>query len=177
MVGKWKKINSKVVYKSPRFNILEDNVILPDGSKGKYFYRKSGAGVAIISFDGKKIYLVNQFRYVIGKRLWELPIGKAESKNYLAQAKKELKEETGFSARKWKYLGMFYPTPGSGDSQGRVFFAQGLIPGQHNREPGESDMYMDSFSLKEIDKMILQGKITDAWTLSALYIFKLKYNL
>ncbi|MFA5991590.1 MAG: NUDIX hydrolase [Candidatus Doudnabacteria bacterium] len=177
MIGKWKKINSKVVYKSPRFNIHEDAVILPDGSKGKYFYRKSGAGVAIIPFDGKKIYLVNQFRYVIGRRLWELPIGKAESKNYLAQAKKELKEETGFYAKTWKYLGMFYPTPGSGDSQGRVFFAQNLVTGQHNREPGESDMIMKGFTFQELEKMIVNGRIIDAWTISALYMYKLKFKI
>ncbi len=177
MTGKWKKINSKVVYKSPRFNIREDAVVVPDGSRGKYFYLQSNPGVAIIPFDGKKIYLVNQFRYVIGKRLWELPIGRAENKNYLTQAKKELKEETGFDAKTWKYLGMFYPTPGSGNTEGRVFLAQGLKPGEHNREPGESDMVMKGFALKEIEKMILSGRIVDSWTISALYMFKLKLKV
>lgn len=177
MRGKWKKINSKVVYKSPRFNILEDSVVMPDGSKGKYFYVQNSPGVAIIPFDGKKFYLVNQFRYVLSKRLWELPIGRAESKNYLAQAKKELKEETGFNAKTWKYLGMFYPVPGSGNAQGRVFLAQDLTLGQHNREPGESDMFMKGFTLKELEKMIIKGQIIDAWTISALYMYKLKFKI
>ncbi len=173
----WKKLNSKVVYKSPRFIIREDAVILPDGSEGEYFYSVSGAGVVIIPFDGEKIYLVNQFRYVLGKRLWELPIGRAENVNFLAQAKKELKEETGLSADNWKYLGMFYPTPGSGKTEGRVFLAQNLQPGQHNREPSEVDMVMKKFTLKEIDQMILKGKIADAWTISAFYLLKLKFKI
>ena len=177
MLGKWKKINSKVVFSAPRFKIREDVVIRPDGSKGKYFYRDTKPSVGIIPFDGKKIYLVNQYRYPIKKRLWEIPLGKAESSDFLAQAKKELAEETGLRAKQWKALSVFYPVPGSGNSQGRVFVAQQLTQGKTNREPGESDMHTKSFTIEEINKMIAKNQIIDGWTLAALHIFKLKFKL
>ncbi len=176
-VNKWKKLSSKTVYRSPRFSINEDEVVLPDGSRGKYFYRVSRPGVAVIPFDGEKIYLVNQYRYPLGRRLWELPIGRSENNNFLAQAKKELREETGLRAKKWKFLGNFYPAPGSGNSQAKLFLAQGLSHGRHEREPGEADMYMKGFTLKEIHQMVLSGKIVDGWTLSALYLFELKFKI
>ena len=170
----WKKIKSKIVFNCYRFGVREDDVIKPDGSKGKYFYRFGRPSVVIISFDGKKITLVNQYRYIQKKRLWELPIGKAENNNFLYQAKKELREETGIRAKKWKFVGEFYPSPGSQDSCGKIFLAQNLVYGEPEREAGEKDMYTAEFSLKQIDKMIAGGKIVDGWTLAAMYLFKLK---
>ena len=170
----WKKISSKKVHNNPRFSVFEDVVLLPDGSRGKFYYRKSSPGVGVIAFDGKKIYLVNQYRYGVKRRLWEAPIGRAESKNYLAQAKKELREETGITAKKWQFLGEFFPTPGSGNARGILFFAQNLKLGKPNREASESDMFMKSFTVKQIDTMINKGLIQDSWTITALYFFKLK---
>jgi len=171
----WKKISSKKVHSNPRFSVFEDSVLLPDGSRGKYYYRKSKPGVGVIAFDGKKIYLVNQYRYGVKKRLWEVPVGRSENKNFLAQAKKELKEETGIMAKNWEFLGKFFPTPGSGNACGIVFFAKSLSFGEPHREASESDMFMGGFTLKQIDAMIKKSLIQDSWSVTALYFFKLKH--
>jgi len=174
MRGTWKTIKSKVVFNSNRFGVREDDVIRPDGSKAKFYYRFGNPSVIIIAFDGKKITLVNQYRYVQKKRLWELPIGKSENHNYLQQAKKELREETGIRAKKWKFVGEFYPSPGSQDSCGKIFLAKDLEYGAPEREAGEKDMYTAEFSIKQIDKMIAVGKIVDGWTITSMHLFKLK---
>lgn len=168
----WKTIKSKKVFSNFRFEVFEDDVIKPDGKLGKYFFTLANPGVVVVPFDGKKFYLVNQHRYVLGKRMWEFPAGKAETKNFLANAKKELREETGITAKKWKYLGNFVPSAGSSNSIGKIFLAQDLSFGQPEREGGESDMVMKSFSLAQLDKMIATGKLTDGWAIVSLYFFK-----
>ncbi len=176
-LGKWHKLSSRTVFKSVRFNVLEDKVLRPDGSPGKYFIITSGPGVVVIPFDGEKIYMINQFRYAVQQRCWELPAGRAENKNYLSQAKKELGEETGILAKKWNYLGEFTPSNGTSNRRGRIYLAQNLEFGQPNREAGEADMAMQAFTLKELDAMIAAGKILDGWTIVSLYYFKLFFNL
>lgn len=168
----WKKLRSNKVFENPWFSLYEDEVFRPDGSRGKYYLLKKDPGVAIIPFDGKRIYLVNQFRYTFKKRMWEIPAGKAESKNYLAQAKKELKEETGLEAEKWTYLGQFACGPGHTSHIGKVYLAEKLKQEQHQREGGEADMIVKKFTLLEIDKMIAKGEIIDSWTIAPLYFFK-----
>lgn len=173
----WKTISSKKVYECGRFSIFEDNVVRPDGSRTKYTFQKKQASVVVIPFDGNKIYLVNQFRYPIKRRSWELPAGRAENKNYLLQAKKELAEETGIRAASWKYLAQFAPSNGSSNHIGKIYLAQNLKFGKSNLEPGEADMFMQGFTLKEIDKMIKAGKIWDGWAIVPLYFFKLFFHL
>lgn len=173
-MAKWKKINSKRILRTPRFDIYEDDVILPDSKAGKYFYIDTPPGVMVIPFDGKKFYLVNQHRYVQKKRNWEFPAGRAETKNLLLQAKKELGEETGISAKRWSRLGSFSPSAGSNTVRGEIFLAQNLSFGDHSREGSESDMYVQSFTLQQLEKMIINGQLDDAWTIVCLYHFKLR---
>ena len=173
----WKKIRSKKVYECYKFGVYEDKVIKPDGAHGVYFWLKKKPSVSVVPFDGKKFYLVNQFRYPVQKRSWEFPAGGAENKNYLAQAKKELREETGITASKWVHLGKFNPSNGSNNHFAKIYLAEKLKFGQPELESGEADMYMKGFTLEEIDKMIKSGKIHDGWVMAALYYFKLFKNL
>ncbi len=172
----WKTLKSRQVFANCRFSVHEDDLLRPDKTSGKYYYTKSSPGVVIVPFDGKKIYLVNQYRYILKKRLWELPAGKAESSNYLTQAKKELREETGITAGHWKFLGTVASSPGSSNSLAKVYLATDLSFGPHCRELGERDMYSRAFSLSELDRMILAGKLFDSWALFSLHLFKLYWK-
>lgn len=169
----WKKIRSKKVFECYKFKVFEDDVIMPDGNQGKYFLIERLSSVAIIPFDGKKIYLVNQYRYTIKKRSWQLPAGRAENKNYLFQAKKELREETGIKASKWHYLGQFFPSVGSSSHIGKIYLAEKLEFGKPELEPSESDMHMKGFTLEQIDQMVKNGSIDDGWVMVCLYYFRL----
>ena len=172
-MNKWKKIEGKAVHKNPWFWVTEDKVVRPDGKQDKYYLvHRKYPGVAVIAFDGKNVYLVNQYRYSFEDRLWELVAGKSESQDYLREAKKELKQETGLTASKWKYLGHFACAPGHTAFMGKVFLAEKLKPGTHRRDASEADMVVKKFPISHVDKMIRQGTIIDSWTITPWYFFK-----
>lgn len=169
---KWQTIKSRRVFQNRAFEIFEDQVFFPDNTLGKFSFLRRKDGVSVIAFDGKKVYLVNQFRYSFKKRFWEFVAGKTESGTPLEQAKQELKEEAGLLAKKWTYLGQFACGPGHTNQRGRVFLAEDLRQGEPEREPPEADMYVKKFSIAEVDKMIESGKIIDSWSIVPWYFFK-----
>jgi 8-oxo-dGTP pyrophosphatase MutT (NUDIX family) len=173
----WKKIKGKEVHKNPWYSVWEDDVIRPDGSKGKYYVIKKGPASLVIPLHKNKIYLVNQYRYPISKRTWEIPMGGADKDSGLKLAKKELLEETGFTAKKWKLLGNFTWTNGMSDHMGNVYLAENISVGDTELESTEKDMTMKAFSIKEIDEMIKRGQIIDSGTIVALYQLKLYKKL
>lgn len=169
----WKKIKTRVVHKNPWFSVLGDDVLRPDGSRTKYYLTvRIHPGVVVIAYNGRYVYLTNQYRYSLKKRLWEFVAGRGESKSSLNQAKNELREETGLEARRWTYLGQFACAPGSSNHLGKVYLAEGLDRGQHNREAGEADMIVKKFSVAQVDRMIREGMIIDSWTITPWYFFK-----
>lgn len=171
---RWKKIRGKQIHKNRWFSLWEDDVIRPDKSKGKYFVIKKESTSIIIPFSKNKIYLVNQFRYPILRRSWELPMGTFEKdKSNLLLAKRELKEETGFTANKLKYLGEFSWMNGMSNQMAKVYLASDLVPGKAEREGSEKDMKMKAFTVKQLENMIAKGQIIDSGTIVALYQFRL----
>lgn len=166
----WVRTKSKLVHKNRWFSLREDDVIRPDGAKGKYFYIDDVNSVSIIAEDSdKKIYLVGQTRYPIGNFYsWEIPTGGCKKGlSALAEAKRELKEETGLEARKWIKLGYFHPANGYSGEMTTIFFAAGLTLGKQNLDPTE-DIYVKKESLKNILKKIKENKITDGLTINSI---------
>lgn len=179
MIRKWKKISSKIVYKNPWIKIHEDNVIRPNGEKNIYGFLEKPAGNFIIALDKNNfVYLIKEYRYPIQKEILQLPAGTIDSKNIVQQAKKELFEETGIIALKWKKLGSFYVAPGHETTYVNVFLATNLnlskikISNQDNNEVILKIIKVNLFKLK---KMILDGKIKCGITLAALNLFFFKY--
>jgi 8-oxo-dGTP pyrophosphatase MutT (NUDIX family) len=168
----WKTLTSRQVYKNQYFTVEEDDCLRPNGQPGKYFVMRRKPGVVILPYDGQYLYLVNQYRYACQKRLWEFPAGSAESDDYLAEATKELLEETGITAARWTALGEFYCAPGFSDHKGKIFLAEELTLGQHQREASESDIIMQKFTPLEITNMIAKGEILDSWTITPFYFFQ-----
>lgn len=173
MAKVWKTLYSKKVYENHYFTINEDDCIRPDGHPGKYFVMHRKHGVVAIPFDGEYLYLVNQYRYPCKELLWEFPAGSAESDDYLFEAKKELREETGITAGQWSGLGEFFCGPGFSDHKGKVFLAQQLQVGPHAPEGGESDIRIGKFTVEQVEKMIALGEIVDSWTITPFYFLKL----
>src|SRR3989344_3326809 len=111
-----------MIHKNHWFKLVEDLVLLPDGSKGKYYVIKKASTSVIIPLDKQKVWLVNQYRYPLSKRTWELPMGTSESGySKLRLAKKELLEEAGMHASKWKYLGQYAWMAGSTNQMAYVY--------------------------------------------------------
>lgn len=166
----WQTIKSTVIHKNPWYILRQDDVVRPDGKKGKYYFVDGIDSVMIIAEDkDEKIFLVGQTRYPIKKKYsWEI-IGGGHFRNEspLASAKRELVEEIGFKARSWKKLGSFYPINGYGSEKCSVFLARDLTFVGSKPEVTE-DIKIAKKSLKEIIKMIEQEKILCGITIAGL---------
>ncbi len=165
----WKTISSKVVYKNPWIKVRGNDVIRPNGKKGWYGVVEIRPASYVIALTKKQeLYLVGQFRYPINQFSWEIPAGVIEELSPLIAAKRELKEETGLTAKKWQNLGFFYLSTGSSNEKGHVFVAQDLNQtGQHIQED-DGIVEMRKVPLGKVFNMLKKGEIIDGATISCL---------
>lgn len=169
----WKKLNSKVVYRHPYWQVRQDRVIKPDGVRDYYYYVDVRDFVAVVALtnDKKSVYLVRQYRYPTQQYSWEIPEGLIERREQpLRAAQRELEEEAGVRARRWKKIGTVSIANGLTCEKCFLFIAQDLQPGTQSLESGEADMIVKVFSIKKIEAMITTGQIDDAATIVAVHL-------
>lgn len=125
-------------------------------------------------------YLVKQYRYQIGKEVWQFPMGTLEKKaDPKKHAKKELEEETGLRTNKITFVGNYYIDPGLSRQQCYVYLAEEIIEGGKQKlEETEAGMITKCFSLAELETLVADNQLTDGWIYPALYFLKqfLKQN-
>ena len=149
-----------------------DTVRLINGKTATREYMVHPGASAILPVLGDKIVLVEQYRYPIKKLTLELPAGKLKPRQGpLACAKAELKEETGYTAAKFKKLLSFHPAGAFSDEVLHVFIASGLKPGKTNPDDDEF-LNTKIVPFKTALQMVKTGKITDAKTIIALLYYK-----
>ncbi|MEX2496510.1 MAG: NUDIX hydrolase [Woeseia sp.] len=166
----WKKLSSRVVFDNPWMTVLEDRVVNPGGGRNDYGHiRFKNRAVAIVPLDGAgNTWLVGQDRYTLGAWSWELPMGGAPlSESPLDAAKRELREETGLSARVWKEIMRLHTSNSVTDECGVVFTAEQLLEGNTQFEETEN-IEVRKLPLAECLDMIDRGEITDAISVAAL---------
>ncbi len=157
--------------------LREDTVRRLDGSEGIYAVVDKPTCAVVIPFDGAGFHLVEQFRYPVGMRRWEFPMGTAPEPADvppLELAARELREETGLIASSMTDLGKTHVAPGFSSQRGHVFLATDLTQGETQREVEEQDMRTAWFERGEFEKMIASGDITDAQTLAAYTLLLLR---
>lgn len=164
-------LSSELVYKNPWTAVREDKIIHPGGKEGLYGIVERGPFAVImpVHADGR-VTLVQQFRYPVGKRLWEFPMGMWETRpdaEAEALALGELREETGLRAGELIHAGTLYQGAGYSTQEGHVFLARNLIRGAAEREASEADMVVRDVSFAEFERMIVEGEITCMVTLAA----------
>ncbi len=174
----WQTVSSEEVYDNPWIHVREDRVIRPDGEPGIYgvvHYKNIAVGVLPIEED--HIYLVGQYRYPLQSYSWEIPEGGCpEGEEPLLAARRELKEETGLEARRWRRLGEAYLSNSVADEYAVWFLATGLVPGEGQPE-GTEKLSVRRVPLREALHMALDGGITDALSLVALTSYALKHSI
>jgi ADP-ribose pyrophosphatase len=168
------KIKSSVKKKVDRFGITIDEVILPDGDEKTFSYLDFAKGVCIlpITEDGEVLCL-KQYRHAIKSWQWELPAGMidTDSDSPMDTAKRELEEETGFSAEQWLELGSFYPSPGSTSEEIFLFAAAGLRATEQNLENSEQ-IELHKISMEKLKNLIKKGEFQHGAGLAAVLRYK-----
>ena len=168
-----KLISSREVYKCALFSVTEDHATDGKGYEiRRSIVRHAGSAVMMAVDAKKRILLVRQYRLPARRAMWELPAGRLDpGENPLQAAKRELIEETGWRARKWKKLVSFYASPGFVEEKMTIFLATGLIQGEPHPMDDER-IECRWFSSDEIDRMLRSGKIIDGKTMIGYLTWK-----
>ena len=166
----WKKVSSEVKYENPWISLTEYNVITPAGTNGIYGkVHFKNIAIGVIAIDGDdNTYLVGQYRFPLDLYSWEIPEGGCpEGTDWLAAAKRELKEETGFEAGKWTEILQMHVSNSVSDEFAVVYVAEELVAGDAEPEDTE-DLKVIKLPFREVVDWVIQGKITDSISVAAI---------
>ena len=171
-------IGTRLVYENRWMRVREDAIRRRDGSSGIFSVVEKPDFVVIVPLaDDGRLHLVQQYRYPVGGRYWELPQGsweQAPGADPLEVARGELREETGLDAAKMTYAGHLFEAYGYSNQGYHVFLATGLRQGEATPEQEEQDLVTEIFQLREIEQMIRAGEIKDATTVATFGLLRLK---
>ena len=172
-------IDREDIFQGAIVHLVRDTVIIPNGARAtrEVCLHNGAVCVVPITEDGE-IIMERQFRYPFENVLWEIPAGKLDKgeDDRLEAAKRELREETGYTAQTFTYIGDFYPSPAILNENISMYVATGL-------EKGEQDLDEDEFldvvkvPFDEVVRMILDNEITDGKTQAAVMKAKLLLKL
>ncbi len=178
--SKVKVVSSKVVYEAPVFYVTSERVVEPSGVQVRRDLIRHPGSVVIMPLDESgrtpRVLLIRQYRYAAGQPLWEFPAGRIdEGETELQGAKRELVEETGYSAREWKRAIYYYASPGFMDETMAIYLARDLVKG---KAKPEEDEFITSrlFPVEQAVEMVMSGKIIDGKTISGILWLAQKFK-
>lgn len=169
-------LSSRQVYANSWMTVREDAIRRPDGSDGIFGVVDKPTAAVVIPLDGDRLHLVEQYRYPVGERRWEFPMGTAPERAELDPAElaaRELAEETGLVAGRMERLGRLDIAPGMSSQREHVFLATELTAGPPAREVQEQDMRTAWVAVAEFEEMVRDGRVVDAQTLAAYLLLLL----
>lgn len=159
------QVDTKTAYEGHFLQVQRDTVRLPDGKEAtREYIRHPGAVVILPVFDDGTVLLERQFRYPLHEVFVEFPAGKIDQgEDPLECAKRELQEETGYSATEWKFVCTIHNAIAYSDEHLDIYVARGLTAGERKLDDGE---FLETFTatVPELLQWIREGKITDVKT-------------
>ena len=176
-----KVLSSKVIYTSPVFQLKSDEVIEPSGMKVRRDVIRHPGSVVVLALDERKkkpsVLLIRQYRYAASQDLWELPAGRIdEGEDTLTAAKRELAEETGYSASEWKPALFYYSSPGFLDEAMNIFAARDLRKGKASPEEDEF-ITCKLIPLSKAVQWVMSGKIKDGKAIAGVLWAAQKFHI
>jgi 8-oxo-dGTP pyrophosphatase MutT (NUDIX family) len=175
--GEIKQLSTQEVYRNAWLRVREDEVEFPSGTVGTYTVVDKQDFVLVLPFADGGLWLVEQYRYPVGRREWEFPQGgwshgKSGTPEQLAVL--ELREETGFAAGSLVHLGRLHAAYGFCSQGYHVYLATELVAGETAREVTEEDMIHEWRSLDDVREMVRRGELADAHSVAALALYDLR---
>lgn len=171
-------LSSERKYANPWVELVHHEVLNPNGNPGIYGeiqFQNKAIGIVAVN-DNEEILMVKQFRFPLGYETWEIPEGGCPlAEENLAAAKRELEEETGYTAESWESIIQLELSNSVSNETGEVFLARNLKKGLANPEDTE-DLTVAWVPLKEVLAKIFTGIIKDSVTLTGVMAYQLRYN-
>lgn len=163
-------VSSEPVFSGRLLKAYRDVVRLPNGEQSVREYIKHPGAVVVIAVTERNTLLFErQFRYPLHQDFLELPAGKIDPNEPIEVcARRELREETGYEAAEWQYLGVMHPCIGYSDERIEIFLARKL---SHVGQQLDDNEFLDVFemTLQDAVQAVFDGRLTDAKTITALF--------
>jgi ADP-ribose pyrophosphatase len=165
-------LKSEVLYQGKVFQLQRDTVIEPGGVQAERdIIVHPGSVVVLPIFKDGRILLIRQYRHSVGEFLWELVAGRKEpQESPMAGARRELLEETGYTAKRMRKLMRVVPTPGFVNEWMWIFAAEGLTEGAAQPEEDEK-ITPRIFTVRQAEKMIERGTLRDAKSICGILYY------
>jgi ADP-ribose pyrophosphatase len=170
-VSQERTLHTERIYQGRLVGLRVDTVELPSGRKTKREIVEHGGVAAIVAIDSENnVLLVRQYRKPVERVLLEIPAGGMEpGEDALVCARRELEEETGFSAERWEELGFFYTSPGFCTEQMHLYLATELRPAE-NAADDDENIELVRVPLASVPELIASGEVCDAKSIAGLLI-------
>lgn len=164
------KISSETIFKGALLHVTRDEVRLPNGKTSiREGILHPGAVVIVPFLNATTLIMERQYRYMPDKVFYELPAGKTDpGEDFLTTGKRELLEETGYTAKTWTFLSHLYPAIGYADEKMAVFAAHDLRFTEIARDEDEF-LEIIEMPIDQAMEMLRKGEITDAKTMVGLF--------
>ena len=165
-----RRVSSKLVYDGKLLKVRSDTVRLPDGGAAEREWIDHPGAVAVLAVtDAGELVMERQFRYPLSRDMIEVPAGKIDpGEDPLATARRELKEETGYTASEWAHVATVHLAIGYSNEHIEIYLAKGL--GREMAKLDEEE-FLEVFTLPLATALawVREGRITDSKTVASLF--------
>jgi len=165
-----RRLSSRLVYDGRLLKVRSDTVRLPDGASAEREYIEHPGAVAVIAVtDAGELVMERQFRYPLGRDMFEIPAGKIDpGEDPLTTARRELQEETGYTAAEWTHVATINIAIAYSNEHIEIYLARGL---QHAQAKLDDEEFLEVFTVPLATALawVREGKITDSKTVSGLF--------
>ena len=164
------RVDTTLVYEGHFLKVRRDLARLPDGSHGvREYVEHPGAACMVPIFDDGRVLIERQFRYPLRQTFIEFPAGKLDAgERSIDTARRELLEETGFTAREWAFLTRIHPTIGFADEVLDLFLCRGLSQARQALDAGEF-LELEVVTLGWLVDEVHAGRVSDVKTQIAIH--------
>ncbi|MDL2363306.1 MAG: NUDIX hydrolase [Patescibacteria group bacterium] len=178
----WQTLSSETIYETHWIKVRRDQALNHKGQETTFsVISLQHPSVNVIATNEQgELFIQKNFRYPVGKALWDIPAGGSDGEDAVVAAKRELLEEAGLTSEKWVELGNYYSATGTSNMPGTIFWAQNAHKVTESCDDEEMLSEQQFMPVEEFEKLVQKGHVTDASVLSALYLFKLyreKHNV